>query len=223
MHDHLKSGRKDGRAHPRRADLVAAGVPVDQRCRLGWKRPDRRWHNTELSKWKRDHPEATPEEISIESRRISGEWTSEAHSSMDLDPGLPALVEGDSDDGDGNGVDASYWETFDREWPVRADVLENFVATHPASDSSALGFAAKATLIRQSVCSGLYVQDDGAIPDERVYKIRKSCAELHPGLCVTRDQSIYTHAVNLAKSLEAALGPELLHRFFMLGDSTTEH
>jgi hypothetical protein len=87
------------------------------------------------------------------------------------------------------------------------------------------GIAQKASTIRKDEAHKLLVLDGGDIPLERVYSHRHSCLEAHPGLCVRADAAIYHDALALGKSLEACLGPALLHQYLhisCLEDSTLQ-
>ena len=47
-------------------------------------------------------------------------------------------------------------------------------------------------------------EDD--VPRSRVYKLRLSCSQKHPGLCLSRDAAIYRKVIAVAKAVEKVLG-----------------
>lgn len=108
------------------------------------------------------------------------------------------------------------WDCGDEDWPIRSNVLNSFLASHPAVESAGIpGIARKAHLIRHHEHQGdlLIVNDVKDVPEEKVFRHRFCCHEVHPGLCASADAAIYTNSLQIAKNLEAALDESFNHRF----------
>lgn len=226
---HMSSGRRDCRGPADRSSLIQSGVPLEHRDFTKRRRPDTRWRNVHLSRWR---IRGGLGDESDEARRLAAQWA--AFSDADRDAAISALdaegVDGDVDvdvasaangcevcGGDGDGPD-DWFDMGDQEWPVRPDVLHEFLQKHPAHRSHGVpGIANKACAVRDAERGFLVVSD--VAKDDVVYVHRHPCVELHPGLCATRDRAIYDDALKLAKNLETTLDKRFLHRYFcVMGD-----
>jgi hypothetical protein len=130
----------------------------------------------------------------------------------------PSRLDGDDDeDMCVDEVEApEFWDCGDEDWPIRSNVLNSFLASHPAVETAGIpGIAGKANLIRHHEHQGdlLIVNDAKDVPEEKVFRHRFSCHEAHPGLCAWADAAIYTDSLQIAKNLEAALDESFNHRF----------
>jgi hypothetical protein len=224
MKRHLASGLRDTRGPLPRSELLASNVPLENQRPVGSARPGP-WVMAELAKFKRDNPQASASAITQKSAELRQSRPECPNVGRDLpDDDLPDEDLPDEDLPKREAGD--YFEAGDDKWPIREQVLGSFVHSHPSHSAAGVaGFAQKASTIRKDEAHKLLVLDGGDIPLERVYSHRHSCLEAHPGLCVRADAAIYHDALALGKSLEACLGPALLHQYLhisCLEDSTLQ-
>ena len=111
------------------------------------------------------------------------------------------------------------WDCGDHGWPLRADVLNGYVHSHPAHAAAGIaGVARKAERIREFGRGSLVVHNEDAAMAGRVYSHRHSCSEAHPGLCAFHDAAVYPNALKRAKSRERCLDRSFSHRFCCIAD-----
>jgi hypothetical protein len=79
LKQHVARGRHDSRGPEPRDKLIKEGVPLEHSSCSTWARPDVRWRNSLLAKWKHQHPDAMDEELSAEVTRVSQVWREYSH------------------------------------------------------------------------------------------------------------------------------------------------
>lgn len=226
MKHHLASGRSDSRGQWDRSRLLAHDVPVESRRPVApGTRPDIRWRNLLLARWRELNPLASASDLAARCRELSSEWSGmtllERASALAALPDASHADEGDMPEQSEDDPTEDLWDCGDRGWPVRPELVTQYAECHAASRTDGVpdaGLANKASRIRRHEIPGLLVQDSGAIPRQRKYHHRFSCTEAHAGLCAHRDSEIYAAALRLAKSLENALDAGKLYKFLKVFD-----
>jgi hypothetical protein len=218
LKQHFRLGRRDCRGELPRETLLAAGMPFEHETLARRPRPDARWRNYRFAQWKAQNPLAVDADGY---RELSAEWTS-----MTLDERAAAVASRDvpgecpDDADDDTPTDLGMWDCGDTEYPVRPDVVMNFLADHPATSQSAgiAGVARRSRLVRAAERHRLIVHDQGGIANSAKFIHRHSCGERHPGLCAFVDRELYDDALQLALNMERALDDRFKHRFFCATD-----
>jgi hypothetical protein len=112
---------------------------------------------------------------------------------------------------------AGPFDCGDQVWPVREEVLAGFL--HNMGTARLVGGVAnKGWAARRTHAPSLMVRDKQDIPEDRRFDHQLCCSALHHGLCVTRDQAIYTAATTLATSIVNACGRDVLYKFIVFED-----
>jgi hypothetical protein len=112
----------------------------------------------------------------------------------------------------------SLFDCGDDVFPVREDVVRQFVEQHVSTRSLACaGLRNKAVQVRKACLNDLIVREDTeAIPEARQYRHRFSCSELHPGLCAAADADVYHDSKLLAKSFERFMTESLVSSYIAM-------
>lgn len=226
---HVARGGQDSRVPLKPAELIRSGVPMQRRQPSAFHRPDMRWHNEHLRNWRQHHPGCTLDQHQEKSRELSTQWHNmtpdEKSSALQAleDPEPPREPHAtarsrapatrfpfDVED------PGSLWVPGDETWPVRPEVLSDFLSQQCGGGT---GVANRAFEVRQKLSNILTVVEEGAVPNEREFQRCMSCWELHPGLCFHLDSGIYSDCLKFAVSLERFLGADMLHRYYKLFDA----
>jgi hypothetical protein len=235
MKQHIAAGRHDSRGQEPRSTLIERGTPLEHQHVGLPARPFTRWRNITLARWKCQNPSASPAEVQLELERLSAMWSNEfteaqrlaAISALDVTAAMFELPEDHPDDraddddamGDDPMLVSDWWDGGDSSWPLRPDLLLDFLHGHSSSGSTGVaGIAAKASRVRDTERHTLIVKDEHDISDDKMYSHRHSCSELHPGLCAHRDGDVYTDSLALAANMERALDDRFKHSFIAFVD-----
>ena len=240
MRDHIMRGRADSRGQERRTTLLQRGVPLRQIPKVRATRIDGRWRFVMFNRWKALHPCASREDEAQEFRAIVARWASmpdaeraDEISRLPVQWHVPEcesveLVDEESVPPEGFAAEHvgqddinEIFDFGDNNWPVRAEVVGSFLEQELGQASEA-GVARKSFEARRKAVSGMIVYDQADIPDSRRYSIRRSCSEMHPGICAWADRDIYWSALKLARNFEVCFGQEKLHRFAQLSDPSKD-
>ena len=190
-----------------------------------------------FNRWKAFHPSASCDDEAQELRELVARWTSmpdsekaDEISRLPVQWGVPEPESGELADEESALPEGFAAETVepdeifdcgDSDWPVRAEVVRSFLEKE-VGRASVAGVARKSLEVRQKAVSELIVYDQDDIPDSRRYSIRRSCSEMHPGICAWADRDIYWSALKLARNFEVCFGQEKLHRFAQLSDPSKD-
>ena len=204
---HIEQGGENPFKDSREA-MLAAGVPL-ARTHAETKdgsvrRVDVCWRNVKIEEWKKQNPSAAPGRVNEEHARLAKLWREmsddqrvAAWNSVEKDLAADGGVELDyveelrEEDRDG-----SKWRVGSRTWPVAPEVVQDFAAGKRG------GLVGNAQQTRWASRKKLLVEDQNAIPRNRTFLHRYSCWQRHPGLCFTKDHTIYNSCLAMAAAME---------------------
>ena len=242
MQDHIRRGRADSRGQESRTTLLERGVPLRQIRKVGAPHSHSRWMFVMFHRWKALHPCASREDAAQEYRAIVARWASmpdaeraDEISRLPVQWHVPEfesveLVDEESAPPEGFAAEPAdqdavneMFDFGDSDWPVRAEIVRSFLELQQEpGQASCAGAARKSLAARQNAVPGMIVYEQADIPDSRRYTIRRSCSEMHPGICAWADHDIYWRALKLARNFEVCFGQEKLHRFAQLSDPSKD-
>jgi len=233
LRDHVGVGRADCRPEEDRHVMLESGVPLEHIARASsCQRVDRTWFWSQLAAWKAAHPEGTQGQLRAEMGRLTEQWA--GFSGLERGIAVSGLANR-ANDGIAPAAamdtecvaepvqEVDLWDMGDARFPLRPAVLLDFLHHHSSTRSAHVpGIANKARAVRLSERGKLVVEDQGTIPDTKVYSHRHPCSELHPGLCAAHDRMVYSNARALAANLEVVLNDTFKHRFFSFSNGEAD-
>lgn len=115
--------------------------------------------------------------------------------------------------------------------PLHPQHLETFLARHrsakPVRVERVDGERVGGGIARCGVSSAIheavfrlrdkaFIVDKGAIPEGEKFVLAMACHQVHPGICLTRDQAFYKDALAMAKDVEKFFDSRMVGRFFRI-------
>ena len=194
-------------------ELQKAGLPletVEARARVRSSRFDVSWKNIKRAQWRAAHPDASPEEETIEWQRLCSLWSAmddEERSDEIRQRNTSVSLPSQHDIGDlPPKPTMAGWKYSDEAFPVSAEILRSWAGSQ--------GIAVKARAERKAAHPTLFVTDKNAIPLEESFARRFTCRSRHSGVCFHGDRDIHAHIMQLGSNLERYVIEPFKRKFF---------